>query len=99
MPPVTHILFYLSAGLFVPDAKSGSVVRIDIDSGETESIDMGVGKGKGNLEVFVKDDKLWVNNPNGSKAVVIDGRGVTRSTSTTRTLMRSIRVGRSSLQR
>ena len=73
--PKASQVFATSAGLFVPDKKSGSVVRVDIDSGETETIDMGVGKGADNVEVFVKDDKLWVNNPNGSKAMVIDGRG------------------------
>lgn len=73
--PKASEVFATSAGLFVPDVASGSVVKIDTRSGETESIEMGVGKGEGNLEVFTKDGRLWVNNPNGSKAVVIDGRG------------------------
>jgi hypothetical protein len=73
--PKSSEVFATSAGLFVPDVVSGSVVRVDTRSGETEKIDVGVGKGQGNFEVFTKDGKLWVNNPNGSKAVVIDGRG------------------------
>ena len=73
--PKSSEVFATSAGLFVPDRSSGLVVRVDTSSGDVESIDVNLGKGKGNLEVFTKDGKLWVNNPSGSKAVVIDGRG------------------------
>lgn len=73
--PKANSVYSTSAGLFVPDVGSGKVTRVDTKSGATETIDLGLGKGEGNIEIFVKDDQLWANNPNGSKAVVIDSQG------------------------
>lgn len=74
LPPASEV-YATSQGIFVPDPQAGSVVRINTRSGATETIDLGVGKGSENFEAFVKDDRVWINNPNGSKAVVIDGDG------------------------
>jgi hypothetical protein len=76
--PEAPTAYATSQGIFLPDPRAGTVVQIDTRSGAVETIDLGIGKGAGNFEVFVKDDRVWVNNPNGSKAVVIDSDGHVR---------------------
>ena len=76
--PRASSVYSTSAGLFVPDVGSGKVTMVNTRSGATNVVDLGIGKGQGNIEMFVKDDQLWANNPNGSKAVVIDSQGKKR---------------------
>lgn len=37
-----------------------------------------IGRGDGALQAFVKDGLLWINNPRGARAVVVDQSGVLR---------------------
>jgi hypothetical protein len=56
--------------LVAPNA--GKAYVVDPSSGRFSSaVDLGIGHG-GNLESFVKDGMLWVNNPDAANAVVVD---------------------------
>jgi hypothetical protein len=61
--------------VYLFDAGSATVTTIDPSTGKVlSSVHPEVGRGP-NVEAFVKDGFLWVNNPYGSKATVVDQRG------------------------
>lgn len=61
--------------VFLVDPGAGQITTVNPNDGSTVStVDAEVGRG-GDLEAFVKDGYLWLNNPGGSKAVVVDRHG------------------------
>lgn len=67
-PLVTRDVAYLV------DATAGTVTTVNLRTGEEQTSETGIGGGEG-TEAFVKDGFLWVNDPAGAKAVVVDDRG------------------------
>lgn len=61
--------------VYLVDPQAGSVKVIDPRSGAVIA-DTPIGTGKGDqIEAFVKDGFLWVNDPKGSTATVVDRKG------------------------
>jgi hypothetical protein len=61
--------------VFLVDSTAGTVTILDPASGRVrQRVPMNVGKG-GKPDAFVKDGRLWVNDPDGERAVIIEGNG------------------------
>jgi hypothetical protein len=66
----------LGARVYIPDTTDGALrVYNTMTGGYEKTITVPEARGHRNLEVFVKDGLLWVNNPDGAQAVVVDGAG------------------------
>jgi hypothetical protein len=65
----------LGPRVYIPDTTAGSLLVYDTATGRFEK-PVGVPGAQGKrLEVFVKDGLLWVNNPDGPDAVVVNTTG------------------------
>ncbi|QOV36923.1 hypothetical protein IM697_00100 [Streptomyces ferrugineus] len=67
----------LGKRVYIPDESTGSLLVYDTSlSALTEPVR--VTDGAGSLELFVRDGLLWVNDPDGAAAAVIDAEGEVR---------------------
>ncbi len=64
----------LGQKVYIPDQSSGSLLVYDAATNRMDQQVPVTGR-PGMLDAFVKDGLLWVNGPDSSKAVVVDGTG------------------------
>ncbi|MCW2948318.1 MAG: hypothetical protein JWR24_5035 [Actinoallomurus sp.] len=64
----------LGQKVYIPDQSSGSLLVYDAATNRMDQQVPVTGR-PGQLDAFVKDGLLWVNGPDTSKAVVVDGAG------------------------
>ncbi|WP_141584190.1 fibronectin type III domain-containing protein [Actinomadura sp. WMMA1423] len=64
----------LGAKVYIPDETAGALLVYD-SAGNRFEPPVPVAGRPARLDVFVRDGLLWANDPSGSRAVVIDGKG------------------------
>lgn len=75
--------------VFLPNPDAGELLIVNPNSGTTRKVDPGVGKGD-SFDAFVQSGYLFVNDPTGEHAVVVDADGRLREISKYTTTIRDV---------
>jgi hypothetical protein len=67
----------LAGRVYIPDQDAGSLIVYNVAAGQFEGT-LGVTGQPGEMEAFVRNGLLWVNDQNAASALVVDSDGVAR---------------------